>query len=586
MDDMNLDPKQRLLRQAYLQQVHSATQRSKDASQQKLNGCLTLLAENRANPAAYINLASCYEELNRFDDALETLREGLVQCPSTPRLYRRYAGMLAQCNRTQEAIQVARAGAQLYPEDMRFRFMERLLLPILYHRPEEVDYYRERFSAGLVELVNNVDLGSTTVQRSALEAIAKHVNFYLAYQGRDDVALQRQYGRLVERVMAAHYPPWTQPRPMPAVPADGRLRIGYVSAHFRSHSVSNTHAGWLFEHNRNAFRVYAYSMSNKKDHVTERVQRASEFRQCTGELSAACDAILADQLHILVFLDIGMEPKMTQLAALRLAPVQCVTWGHPVTSGLRSVDYFLSSELMEPPDGDDHYSERLVRLPGIGIYYDKPAVPTVLFMRNRADFGLREQAIVYLSCQSIFKYLPDHDAVFAEIAKRNPLAQFVFLVPNSVVGRDFRSRLDGAFVAAGLQSAEHCLLLPQQRMFDYWNLHLVSDVCLDSIEWSGCNSTMEAIACKLPVVTMPGRFMRGRHSYAILTQLGVTETIAKNKQEYISIAARLGLDRDWRHDVVARMVANHPRLYWDTRSISALEGFYCSVVDAKLRMQH
>ena len=77
-----------------------------------------------------------------------------------------------------------------------------------------------------------------------------------------------------------------------------------------------------------------------------------------------------------------MDPLMTQLAALRLAPIQCVTWGHPVTSGLPTVDYFLSSELMEPKDGQDHYSERLIRLPGIGVCYAKPVIPRPLLNKT------------------------------------------------------------------------------------------------------------------------------------------------------------------------------------------------------------
>src|SRR5439155_5579077 len=233
--------------------------------------------------------------------------------------------------------------------------------------------------------------------------------------------------------------------------------------------------------------------------------------------------------HIAVFLDIGMHPMMTQLAALRLAPIQCMTWGHPVTSGLRTVEYFLSSALMEPPKAQHHYSEHLITLPGVGICYQKPVVPRMLLRKTRLDYGLREDAVVYLCCQSLFKYLPQHDDVFPAIAKRVPESQFVFLAPNDYVAADLRRRLRRAFSAVGLSADLHCVLLPEQSIFNYWNLNLIADVYLDTIEWSGCNTTFEAIACGLPVVTLPGKFMRGRHSYAILTQLGVTESIARDK---------------------------------------------------------
>jgi predicted O-linked N-acetylglucosamine transferase (SPINDLY family) len=94
-----------------------------------------------------------------------------------------------------------------------------------------------------------------------------------------------------------------------------------------------------------------------------------------NQMERIAQHILDNQLHILVYLDIGMDPRTTQLAGLRLAPVQCVTWGHPITSGLPTIDYFISSELMEPAEGDNHYSEKLIRLSNLGIAYPKPSLP-------------------------------------------------------------------------------------------------------------------------------------------------------------------------------------------------------------------
>jgi predicted O-linked N-acetylglucosamine transferase (SPINDLY family) len=236
---------------------------------------------------------------------------------------------------------------------------------------------------------------------------------------------------------------------------------------------------------------------------------------------------------------------------------------------------------MEPEDGEDHYTERLVRLPGIGVYYPRPIIPRPLLRKNRDDFHLGADRTVYLCCQSIFKYLPQHDDLFVRIAKRNPKAQFVFLAVNDVVAGDFEKRVQVAFAAEGLDSATHCVVLPQLSEFDYWNLNLIADVFLDSLEWSGGVTTLEAIACGLPIVTLPGEFMRGRHSFGILTQLGVADTVARDKQQYVDIAVRLGQDAQWRSSILVRMAAGHSQLYGTTDSIGALEDFYSrSVTDA------
>jgi len=404
-----------------------------------------------------------------------------------------------------------------------------------------------------------------------------HTNFLLAYQGHDDRDLQAMYGDIAHRIMAANYPEWVRPLRMP--PDDSSLRIGYVSPYICNHSVAKDHLGWLEGHRRNRFQIFAYHLGSETDAQTDRARRASfGFRHLLGDLEETCRTILADQLHVLVFLDIGMDPRMMQLGALRLAPVQCSTWGHPPTSGLPTIDYFLSSDLMEPEGAQSSYTEKLVCLPGVGICYRKPVIPRSLFYKVRADFGIRDDAIAYLSCQSTMKYLPQHDGVFPAIAKLVPNAQFVFIAWNEALKNEFQRRLDKAFSAAGVPIADRVVFVPQLDAISYPNLNVLCDIYLDTLEWSGCNSTFEAIACKLPVVTLPGTFMRGRHSYAILTQLGMTETIARDKSQYIEIAANLALDAQWRERVVQGLVAGYPRLYSDNRSVVALENFYQQAV--------
>lgn len=115
-------------------------------------------------------------------------------------------------------------------------------------------------------------------------------------------------------------------------------------------------------------------------------------------------------------------------------------------------------------------------------------------------------------------------------------------------------------------------------MPSYLNLNCISDVFLDTLSWSGGNTTLEAIACNLPIVTCPGEFMRGRHSYAILKMLGVIDTIAENEAEYIEIAVKLGLNREWRDSIVERIIQRHSYLYDDKTCIEALDKFYHRVV--------
>jgi predicted O-linked N-acetylglucosamine transferase (SPINDLY family) len=584
MENELASPRNLNLSEIYRDQEAAFLRQEAEKQRAKISVLRDRVLQEPHNPSAYIDLAGA---LGTSADSVKVLQEGLAQCQPHLKLYRKAVYTLWDGNRIDEALEVIRCAEELFPGDMLFRFLEELILPVLYETPEDIQRYRSRFSSGLQRLTATLELDTPDARHAALDAVTRHTNFYLPYQGENDRELQRQYGELVCRIMAANYPQWTRPPDMPPLSPGGKIRVGYVSEEFRNHSVSKTQLGWLVELDRQPFEVFAYYVRRKVDAVTEEARRSSDhFYHIPDDLEQTCQAILADDLHIVVFLDIGMDPLMTQLAALRLAPIQCVAWGHPVTSGLPTVDYFLSGELMEPEDGQDHYSERLIRLPGIATCYRKPVIPRPLLGKSRADFGLGEDRRVFLCCQSSFKYLPQHDDVFVRIAKRSPASQFVFLGFNDLVGNDFRARLDRAFAAEGLEARNHCIILRAHSWFDYFNLALVSDAFLDSLEWSGGITTFEAVACGLPVLTLPGRFMRGRQSYGILTQLGVTDTIARNKQEYGDIAVRLAQDREWRAQILKRMKANFHLLYSDTRSVRALEDFFRDKVTERLGKYH
>jgi predicted O-linked N-acetylglucosamine transferase (SPINDLY family) len=275
-----------------------------------------------------------------------------------------------------------------------------------------------------------------------------------------------------------------------------------------------------------------------------------------------------------------MNVMTTKIGALRLAPIQCLAWGHPVTSGLPTMDYFISNELMEPPDGDDHYSEVLVRLPNIGVRVPLPA--RTMSNKNRSDFGLSANRITYVFPHSLFKSLPQYDKIFVGIAKQNTNSEFVFIereTHSTEVVHQFKARVAEVFRQHGLDSNDYIRFVPSLSTQEFLRLLSLADVYLDGIGWSGGMTTLEALGRMLPVVTMPGKFMRGRHAYGCLKRIGVMETVAQNIEDYITIASRLGLDGEWREEIKLKQALKLHALYDDTDCISGLEEFYLNVIN-------
>ena len=547
--------------------------------EEAVNRFKKVLGDPRCNINLYTSLADCYKNLHQQEESIQIYQQAIEKYPNNPELYLNFIVTLQDFGRLEEAIVVATEASQLLPYDLAVKLEKQRILPIIYDDTAEIDFYRHRFTQYLDELIQQTSLDNPEAVKNALKGIGYRTNFYLQYQCKDDLPLQIQYGEFVHHVMTVNYPQWVKHIPMPSLSPSGKIRVGYISNYLYSQTVNKLFSGWLKQHNAEQVEVYCYYGGLRVDARTQLLRVYSHaFHHIPNNLEGICKQILADQLHILVFLDLGMHPALTQIAGLRLAPVQCLTWGHPITSGLPTIDYFLSSDLMEPENGDNHYSEQLIRLPHIGISYPKPVLPKT--RKRRSELKLHPQATLYLSCQSTFKYLPQYDYIFAAIAQRVPQAQFAFLShPSDSINQQFSQRLKKAFADFGLDSEDYCILLPRLNQNDYLSLNLVSDVFLDTLGWSGGNTALEAIACNLPVVTCPGEFMRGRHSYGILRMLGVTETIAKDEAEYIDIAVRLGLDPQWRKSIVEKVVANHDRLYDDKTCVEALEAFYERVVE-------
>ncbi len=539
------------------------------------------LAQEQGEGNLYLDLSKCYKKLNQLERAIEIYQEGIKVYPQELSIYLMLMLALQQTNRIEEAISTANQAESILANNSILEFEKQRLFPIIYENSKDIEVYRQRFSQALDLWIKNTSLAMPESRDNALKSIAFQTNVLLQYQGKNDLELHIKYGKIVHQVMADIYPQWVQPIKMPNMNQKDKIKIGYISGHMYDTVVGRLTLGWLQKHNHNHFEIYSYYIYPLKDSKTQQFEVYSDvFHYIPENLEAVCQQIIDDQLHILCFLELGMNPLLTQIASLRLAPLQCATWGNPTTSGLPTIDYFLSSDQIEAENAQEHYSEELIRLPNLGFPYPQPVLPPV--NKKRRDFQLRDDAVVYLCCQSLQKYLPQYDDIFPAIAQRVGDAQFIFIAGNlsKSIAEKFQLRLQKAFASFGMNSEEYCIILPKMISYDdFLNLNLISDVFLDTFGWSGAITTLDAIATNLPIVTCPGELMRGRQSYGMLKIIGVTDTVAQNEEEYIEIAVKLGLDPQWRQSIQQQIRRNQDRVYDDPSCVVALEEFYQGLVD-------
>lgn len=523
---------------------------------------------------AYGNLGNVLRDEGRLDDAEACYRKAIELSPTFVEAYYNLGTLLREQNRIEEAASVYDRVIEFSPDNIR-ALWERCLseLPIIYQDEQSLRDARNRYSSRLQEL-HSVVSGLAPDVLAAVGIAGLEQPFYLPYQGFNDCELQKIYGEIICKIMASRYPQFVTPPEMPTLSPGETLRVGFVSGFFCIHSNWKIPIkGWMENIDRRKFSLYAYYTGNIKDTATQIARRSFDrFVEDVYSFEELCRIIRNDNLHILIYPEIGMHPVTGRLAALRLAPVQCTSWGHPNTSGFPTIDYFISSDLMEPPDAERHYTEKLVRLPNLSIFYSPLEVPHSEVKRD--TFNLHRDSILYLCCQSLKKYLPQYDFIFPEIARRVGNCQFLFIAhSSSFVTKHFLLRISRAFSRFDLDVSEYVTILPKLDAGKYHAVNHLADIYLDSMDWSGGNTTLEALACNLPVITLPGNLMRGRHSMAVLQMMKVEDTIAEDIDGYIEIAAKLGQDPELRNRISEKIGENKHLVYEDRTCIFAFEDF-------------
>jgi predicted O-linked N-acetylglucosamine transferase (SPINDLY family) len=441
------------------------------------------------------------------------------------------------------------------------RFLLALMLPHVYASMDDLRAWRTRLEAGLLWLSeNNVTM--------SLEHHLAVPLFFSTYHGLNDVDLHRG--------LAHRYVPPRDP-PLVPRPAGGRIRVGFISTYFRDHTIGRLNQGLIAQLDRKEFEVIVFGFPTKPNEITSFIAgRADRYIELPVDHVAARRIIREQALDVLYYTDVGMEPMTYTLAFSRLAPVQCVTWGHPDTTGIPTLDYFISSEHLDTPDAQQHFTERLVRLPLPAVYYERPRLPAT--PKTRADFGFAPGDHLYGCPQTLYKFHPEFDPILAGVLRADPHGLLVLIHGQSAT---MDQALLDRFRRTMPDVADRVRFVPRQDRAGYLSLNALFDVMLDTVHFGGGNTSYEAFALGVPIVTLPSPFLRGRITYAQYKMMGIEDPIASTPAEYVAKAVKLGTDPDARQAASELILAANDVLYENAQAVRGLEDFLKGAVAHK-----
>ncbi len=407
------------------------------------------------------------------------------------------------------------------------------------------------------ELLDTIE--DLSEQRLALADPMRQIGmtpFYLAYHGLNDLPLMKALVQLLLNACPAlgytapHVPGWRGA-------GDRPVRLGVVSEHLFSHTIGRLFSSLMQALRPHGFELHVFAPRKPGDPLQENLIANSEsFTPLPSNLDQARAAVAEARLDILLYTDIGMTPLTWFLAMSRLAPLQASTFGHPNSSGMPSIDIFLTDASMESPAGEEHYSERLIRIPGPMTIY---AIPESLQPQpSKADLGLPEGRI-YLCPQSLFKLHPEADQNLLSVLKLDPQGHLV-LLSGGDPGLD--TRLMARLRSAGAEFVSRVHMASRMSRTEFLAMLSYADVMLDPPHYSGGNTTLEALAQGVPVVSWPGEFMRGRHTWGFLNLIGIAQDLAvTDLASYAPLAVSIATSPEKRKDLSDRILAKASILF-------------------------
>jgi len=521
-----------------------------------------------SNANAYYNLGVVYQKQDKLSEAITCYQKAVQLNPGHEKAYNNMGTSLKEQGRLNEAISCYKKSLRIMPND-GIEVKMALMFPLIFESKELIKREREKLSDRIGLLMNkNITLADPVKEVGT-------TSFYLAYHGLNNRSLQEKLAGFY--LNACPELAWVSPNCKQYT--GGRINIGIVSRFFHEHTIGLLNQGIMEKLSREKFHVKIFRFHGKEDALTKSIDGAAdEAVILPNELAAARSIIAKHPLDILFYPDIGMDPLTYFIAFSRLSPVQCTTWGHPVTTGIPNMDYYISAENAEPPGANDHYSETLILLKRFAMYCRRPQTPQKSV--SRIQFDLPEDCNLYVCPQTLFKFHPDFDEALGSILRRDPRGLLIFFETRE---GHLAKLLHKRFMHTFPDVVHRIRFLPRMSKRKYFSFLQVADILLDTPHFTGGYTSLLAFAFGIPIITWPGMFMCGRLTLGLYRQIGIMECVADDAQSYADIANRLAVDKAFKNKIRNRILKNADLLYEDMEAVHELERFFERVVKEKIK---
>lgn len=426
-------------------------------------------------------------------------------------------------------------------------------IPQIYKNENEVKLVRCDIEKKIDEVLENLNkLSKEEIDSNDLgKKIAFKLNyFYLAYQQNDDKEVNEKYNKILFKLLNIN-------NEKNYYINNKKLKLAIIST-FQFHPKL-----FIFDQiekiDQSKYNIEIIIFNNSSFKVKELYKYKNEHLKIKAESYEAIIKYLESKnFDVIFFPDVGMSIASRILTLKKLAKVTATTWLHPVTTGSKAVDFFLSGKLMEKIDAQKYYTEKLIQLPGIGLHIDPldyictsvEEITKRKYTQNKFQIGI---------IQVPFKIHPKMDKILVAIAKKIPNVEFIIVGLLNEMDTQLISRLQKNFKLAGIDHRKINLVKRMEKNV-YRKFLKKIDIAIDGIGWSGGNTTLDAFGAALPVLTMEGIQMRANHTAGMYRLLNLEGFISSSEEKLIERAIHLSEDNNFLTEQKIQLFNNFSKL--------------------------
>jgi predicted O-linked N-acetylglucosamine transferase (SPINDLY family) len=532
--------------------------------QEALRFARDAIAVAPARAASHLLLGKVLAGLRRFEEAADAYRKAVEMRPTHVEAHLNLGLACAELDDVEPAREAFGTAATLRPDRPMWRLRELSLCPTVMPSAESIREYREELERRLDEALT--DPPRMDWRQAMSDGFVP--SFSLVHHGQCNRTLMEKFARLFAPAF---------PRERPTLARRPRLRIGMLATAGHEGGLLRSYGGVLERLDRREFEVVGLVPPPALAHCRQTVQAADvRWVGLADELERAAKTVVEAQCDVLLHWQVDMDTLGYFLAFLPLAPVQCLGFGSHGTSGIANLDYCISSQLFERgDDAAEDYSEQLVQFTRPHCWQPRPAA---VAPASREVFGLPAQGALYFCPHRLAKFHPDFDPVLRRILEEDPDGHLVVLQGRLRPTAALHARWDRTI---GKTLARRVLFVPHQGPEDYSRLLSLATAVLDVPTYSSCLTGYDALACGVPLVTLPGRYMVQRYVAGLYAQMGMQDLMAADEEAYVRLAVELGRNGDFREAMSRQIVERCDVLFEDDAVVREYEAFFRQAAQAR-----